>query len=1148
MNGEQSFPASKERDIFLEALDQPTPETRAAYLEEACGDNRALRVSVEALLCNYNDDGFLEVAALAKKQFGPVTEKSGDTIGPYKLREQIGEGGFGTVYEAEQKEPIRRLVALKIIKSGMDTKQVVARFDAERQALAFMDHPNIAKVLDAGATETGRPFFVMELVLGIRITDYCDQNHLTSKERLDLFIKVCHAIQHAHQKGIIHRDIKPSNILVTLHDGVPVPKVIDFGIAKATEGRLTDNTVYTHLNQFIGTPAYMSPEQAEMSGLDIDTRSDIYSLGVLLFELLAGSTPFDGNELISQGLDQMRKTIREKEPVRPSTRFATLQGEELTTTAKHRSTEASKLLHQLQGDLDWIVMKCLEKDRTRRYDTANGLAADLNRYLNNEPVVARPPSNLYRLQKFVRRNKLACAAAAGVALALLLGVCGLWLWIHQNQMALRQALLSQARLERRGEHSAGWSGANWALIQKAAAIRSDSEVLDQAAGTLSDLDAKLIYAFSNAPGGSAVFGPNDTLLVGGAMGSPALLIETNGVKRELPTRAEGPLCWTAEGVALQFSAPSNICLLQEVVTGQVRRRFALGEGERVNRTIRPVLAMNATGTRVAAGVNSGPGNSSRLVVWDAIGGKALGDAAVHARALAFSDDGSILAVGDTNGSVTVYSFPEMGMARLMELPPPGGPTQVHCLAMARDRLFREEGADAKSKTAWLVAASYKGGEVDIWDLQTRMPRAVCRGSKWSVTSLGFHPDGLMLATGGREGEVRFWDVMTGNLLLRIEDPTTVDARALAFNPAGTRMAWATEASPPPESSSFWKWTSKDGLEEYPRFEGSPPCVAICELSGQRGLYVLRGLTTSIHKVWFSIDGSLVAALSDNWHVAVWQPAGGRLIAIFKVPEGGFTDSAGGAFDLAGRHFAFAAGTRARLYEVATGHVAQQWTLPKSGLMDQLQFDGRGHLLLLRRGPDNEPANRRRWQLYQLPFDGEPALLHQQSETNWVPYQTAFALGGERFFVWSYEPVSLRPILRVFEVANGRQLWQATSSGIVYPSTLLDPTGRWFAYLVNNINFRLMRLSDFQDFGSLPTALSALGPIGDQFAVNGPRGLLVCGRYGAAKGLPLGSDWTRSTCPVAFSVDGRLVAWGTEQGALLVADIPEVRRRLSELGR
>ena len=403
---------SREEALFALALEK-LGDKRAAFLDAMCEGDAALRQRLEALLAAHGQPDESSpvtepaIKATMKLDLPDAEDEAvGQTLGHYKLLEKVGEGGCGVVYVAEQTEPVRRHVALKVIKLGMDTKAVVARFEAERQALAMMDHPNIARVLDAGATTgaeaqesvregrttatsvqsqianrksqipVGQPFFVMELVRGIRITDYCDQNHLPTKDRLDLFIQVCHAIQHAHQKGIIHRDIKPSNILVTLHDPdrSGVPKVIDFGIAKATEARLTDATVYTQLHQFIGTPAYMSPEQAEMSGLDIDTRSDIYSLGVLLYELLTGSTPFDTKELLRSGLDEMRKIIRERPPSRPSTRLTQRPGP------------------QIANDLDWIVMKCVEKDRTRRYQTANGLAMDLKRHLSNGPVRHLDPS------------------------------------------------------------------------------------------------------------------------------------------------------------------------------------------------------------------------------------------------------------------------------------------------------------------------------------------------------------------------------------------------------------------------------------------------------------------------------------------------------------------------------------------------------------------------------------------------------------------------------------------------------------------------------------------------------------------------------------------------------------------------------------
>jgi serine/threonine protein kinase/tetratricopeptide (TPR) repeat protein len=405
-------------ELFHRAADLP-PEQRPSFLAEHCADDSGVRAEVESLLRHLEEETVASLHPLVQDD-GADAELVGQHIGSYKLLQLIGEGGFGSVYMAEQEEPVRRMVALKIIKLGMDTKQVIARFEAERQALALMEHPNIARVLDAGATDTGRPYFVMELVRGIPITKYCDQNNLPMRERLDLFTQVCRAVQHAHQKGVIHRDIKPSNVMVTLHDGTPVPKVIDFGIAKAMSQRLTERTLFTEFLQFIGTPEYMSPEQAEMSGLDIDTRTDIYSLGVLLYELLTGTTPFDATVLRSAAYGEIQRIIREQDPPTPSRRVSTL-GAELPNVAKCRHTEPSTLSKLMRGDLDWIVMRALEKDRTRRYDTAAGLAADIQRHLNHEPVLAGPPGAAYKLRKFVRRNQTSVLAGSVVTAAVLIG-------------------------------------------------------------------------------------------------------------------------------------------------------------------------------------------------------------------------------------------------------------------------------------------------------------------------------------------------------------------------------------------------------------------------------------------------------------------------------------------------------------------------------------------------------------------------------------------------------------------------------------------------------------------------------------------------------------------------------------------------------
>jgi serine/threonine protein kinase/WD40 repeat protein len=792
-------PQNREEALFQAAV-QLTGAERAAFLKGACLGDEALRQRLEALLAAHDAPDELSpapaVKATIKLDLSEAPDEAvGQTLGRYKLLERLGEGGCGVVYVAEQTRPVRRRVALKVIKLGMDTKQVVARFEAERQALAMMDHPNIAKVLDAGTTETGRPFFVMELVRGIRITDYCDQNQLSTKERLDLFIKICQAIQHAHQKGIIHRDIKPSNILVTLHDGVPVPKVIDFGIAKATEGRLTDSTVYTQLHQFIGTPAYMSPEQAEMSGLDIDTRSDIYSLGVLLYELLAGTTPFDANELMASGMDAMRKTIREKEPVRPSTRFATLKGEDLTTTAKRRSADKSKLMHQLKGDLDWIVMRCLEKDRTRRYESASGLAADLKRHLNNETVVARPPSTAYRFQKSFRRNKVAFVAGTAIAVALLLGIiASTWQSVratrakHEALAAKEQAITAQASESvQRQKAEANAQQAIAAQVEETK-LREQAEAEELAArqrAYASDMNVAA-QAFAGNNLGRALD------LLNRQRPQPGQKDLRGWEWRYLWQQTRSDALFTlgqeaSEIYSLAVSPDSSLLAAGMHIQGglavwDLRTRqvlIHLVDKEQLVRAVfsptDPLLAF-ASSTAPASGL---PQTTLRL--WNTAIRQMVAELPLDAECmgLAFAKDGRTLVTATasgTQGKITLWRMPEGTL--LTNYPSQQNPFEVGTGFAATPDLslaaYGMPGANAR---------------ISAMDLHTGKELWTTVAAKTPlITALAFSPDGKMLASGAgfADSDIHLWEVATGKEIGKLEGHGSW-VSFLIFSPDGKKL-------------------------------------------------------------------------------------------------------------------------------------------------------------------------------------------------------------------------------------------------------------------------------------------------------------------------------------------------------------------------
>ncbi|MBI4657711.1 MAG: serine/threonine protein kinase [Verrucomicrobia bacterium] len=844
---------ARERDIFLEALEKTDPSERAAFLANACGGDHALSRQVEALLREQAAMGaFLETPAVSGAQAvspaaaeptGTVpclslTEKPGDRIGRYKLLQKIGEGGCGVVYMADQEEPVRRRVALKIIKLGMDTKSVIARFEAERQALALMDHSNIAKVLDAGTTDAGRPFFVMELVRGIKITEYSDQNNLSNEERLNLFIRVCHAIQHAHQKGIIHRDIKPSNILVTLHDGVPVPKVIDFGIAKAMEQRLTDKTLFTEFQAFIGTPAYTSPEQAEMSGLDIDTRSDIYALGVLLYELLTGQTPFDPEQLLRSGLDEMRRIIREEEPMRPSTRLSTMGMAEAITLTKARQAKIPALAQAVRGDLDWIVMKCLEKDRTRRYETANGLAMDIQRYLNYEPVLARPPSTAYRIQKFVRRNKVIVAASATVTVVLLAAVVvSAWMAIRATQAEHEQSYLhktAEAALKNEARQR------QRAVTEQLAALRrsynSDMNLVQQALaannyGRVVDLldrhrpEKKVVSGQWPVVSSQSSVASNQLPVVSNQR--PAADNRRNNTSPL--TTDHWPLTtdlrqwewryfWNQSRSDAAFTLPTQSNSIEAVAISPNGRLLA-------TRDRQGLLKLWDLTTRTEVAVLRERGGFGE-------------------QAFAFSHEGGHLAAVVPGDGPRRRSFVKVWTVATRqvtaEIPHEGG---VELLAFSPD------------DTQLLLLGQDMA--VRVWDLDQQRLTLRCRGPRvegWLKPS-AFSPDRKSLAIGD-SGKIRVLDLETGNERSSAEAPEG-DIAAIAFSPDGELLAAS------------------------PLFTGTSTTIKLFSVSTGKEVGQLIGHVSWIPGLTFTPDGKRLLSAGADQTIRIWDVAARRELGVMR---------------------------------------------------------------------------------------------------------------------------------------------------------------------------------------------------------------------------------------------------------------------------